>query len=1061
MVPLSTVTITGSWLTPSNTPAAGQVVITPLVEVTGGGSIVADVPVVVPLVAGAISATLVNNTQATNLQYQITEQIVGAPTVIYVVVPVGATLDLSTVPRVAATSVTLNPNWPLMAFNADFTQGPPNWPGVSSMSLNAAARRTAVTQVQISRGRQYELDQVQAGTATITIVDPLEQLHPSNGSSPFNTGGNTITAYRCVQIGAWWNTATGDVTGNLLQTTTPIPGEPLIYGAAGYQYGFDPSWENWYLAQLTTGGTTIAVSTDHTNGTHTVWKIVNPLSVYFAQWIPRAVAGSSYTVTVDVWATTGQQITLGWTGSATASTTITGNSAFQTMTLSFTPAAADFAVPALLEISATSGSFPATFYVSNWQVTGRQPGWGTTGGPTMKYATVAPHTGQYHLSVSAPASSNTVTVALPTVPAITYTMSAYVQAVGSGTVATLTIGSTTSSTTTTGSYQRLQVSFTAADAVTVATLSVTGSSYPAVYYVDDMQLELGTSASTFSTAGPTWFPLYTGYIERFPLQWDMQGTRGVRPLTCVDALSILSRTEISQSYTATIAADTPLITIPYNDSAPPQTVTLPQGGTTFTGYQHLGTQGAVNFQGDTFLDGSPAVTVTQQNTSPVGSNNTAYITYLGTTNGTLAMSPQSFTIEVWARLSAGSAYFGAGALTAGEAVNTEPFGPTNYIGWYSSNGFLKAYYKDPLTSMSLVVPQTGTFPGTPDGQWHYFAVRCTGSNHMSNVVDNIFGGTGTFAPAPTTAVLINNLFVDAQTYLPDPACTLSVANLAIYGVGLSNTQILSHYNRGAGYVNEVAGARVNRLLQQYWGGPVFVDAGYRHLASDFSYNGRFVLDVLQEIQETERGLVYATAAGVVRFEDSTARYIHSPTPLWVFGENPAGASPVEYPYSNIEQVLDPTYTFTQTNLTRPGNTAFAPLPNPLPANPPYGQRVLTQEVQVTTDYDLTQTSVFYLARYSKPVLRVETLVFNAAANPALWPVVLSLEISQQVTVKRRTSAGLTTTNNYYIERITHEIDVDRGDWLVTVQCSPVFNTGAWILGDSTYGVLGTTTIPVF
>jgi len=288
-----------------------------------------------------------------------------------------------------------------------------------------------------------------------------------------------------------------------------------------------------------------------------------------------------------------------------------------------------------------------------------------------------------------------------------------------------------------------------------------------------------------------------------------------------------------------------------------------------------------------------------------------------------------------------------------------------------------------------------------------------------------------------------------------------VSNFALYLTPLSAARLTAHHNRGVGYAGELVGTRVARLLQQYWGGPSKVDAGHRALAADYSYNTRFMLDVLQEIQETERGLVYTTAAGMVRFEDSVARYVFSPNPLWVFGENPPGASPAEYPYSDIAEVLDPTYTFTQANLTRPGNQSFGPLPNPLPTNPPYGQRVLTQEVQVTTDFDLTQAGVFYLKRYGTPVVRVETLVLNAAANPALWPVVLSLEISQQITVKRRTTAGLTTTANYYIEQINHAIDIDRGEWSVTLQCSPVFNTGAWILGDSTYGVLGTTTIPVY
>lgn len=68
-MPLSTVTVTGSWVNPDNSPATGTVTIQPVGEVTASGTIVAGSAVTIPLVAGAISKVLVNNTQAVSLQY--------------------------------------------------------------------------------------------------------------------------------------------------------------------------------------------------------------------------------------------------------------------------------------------------------------------------------------------------------------------------------------------------------------------------------------------------------------------------------------------------------------------------------------------------------------------------------------------------------------------------------------------------------------------------------------------------------------------------------------------------------------------------------------------------------------------------------------------------------------------------------------------------------------------------------------------------------------------------------------------------------------------------------
>jgi hypothetical protein len=98
-MPLSTITITGSWVNPDNTPASGIVSIQPIQEVTAAGTIVAGSPVHVPLVAGSISTVLVNNMQATALQYQVTERITNTALVTYTITPSGSALDLSTAPR--------------------------------------------------------------------------------------------------------------------------------------------------------------------------------------------------------------------------------------------------------------------------------------------------------------------------------------------------------------------------------------------------------------------------------------------------------------------------------------------------------------------------------------------------------------------------------------------------------------------------------------------------------------------------------------------------------------------------------------------------------------------------------------------------------------------------------------------------------------------------------------------------------------------------------------------------------------------------------------------------
>lgn len=1110
---------------------------------------------------------------------------------------------------------TPNPNWPLVSYNVDFTTGPPNVPGTAAMSINAASRRNAVRKCQTSRGRQYELDQVQSGTATLDITDPLENLNPANTGSPYNSAGNTITSYRCIQIGAFWNSATANTAGNLLNTANLIPGQPWLGGLGKTaSYGYDPSFENplsrstaptggssvvsglptsalnsntgfetgispWtavnctavqsstqkhsgsFSAKITPNGTSAAAqlysegitvvagrqytvtgwmwataavtsnaliqvswydsgsnllsvaSTTLTSLSATTWTqltgtVTAPAGAVAAQfvpqvegtppatnilyfddcsivntaapadgtatvtalglssgtdlmrWRPRYTPGTTFVWTVDVWAASGLAVTLAWGGTNPASTAITGSGTYQTMTLTVTTTATDPPTAWNVYLQAPSAAaYPVTVYVANITVAGQVAGYLTTGSPTMKYTQANPSSGAYSLLCTTSASSDRITLPLSTVPGSVYTFSAYVQVVNTGSSlgVTQTILGSGVSTTVVGSYQRLVSTFTAIEAVTLVAWSATSNPYPAQFYLDAIQLELAATASAFTTSGPTFYPIYTGYVERFPLQWDMHGTRGIRPLTCVDALATLSRTEITQSYSATILANSPSSYTPLSDAALPQVVQLPQGGFPMVGYTSVGTSGQVSFAGDTFLDGNPAVSVSQQNANPPTSGNPDYITYLGTTNGGIPFNPTGFTLELWIKPTSGTMYLGAAAVEAGENPDGEALGPNQWIGWYTTAGQLTGQYTD--SNGQHFFSGLPGWNGYPDGNWHYLAIVLTG-NQFHFWVDGVAGGYGTMSGTPLTLSL-NNLFVNANTYFGDPQTVVAVANVATYNAVLPDSALSGHYQRGIGYLGEVSGARVLRLLEIYWSNNVVVAAGSRAMAEDYTYSTRFMLDVLQEIQETERGLIYVDRYGIVTFDDSTSRYVNYPVSVAVFGENPAGASPVEYPYQDLVLDYDPTYTFSQTNLTRPDNENFLPLPNPLPTNPPYGQRILTQEVQITDDFDLVQISTFYLARYAGPVIRVDTLTLNLAANPALFAVVLGLEIGARITVKRRTSAGVNTSNDYYVEQIAHDIDGPGSAWTISLQCSPAYAANAWILGDSVYGVLGSTTIPVY
>lgn len=1005
-----------------------------------------------------------------------------------------------------------NPFWPIVGVDADFTAvGPPSLPGASTrVSLDAPYRRLAARTISIGRGRQYELDQVQTGTCQIDIPDPDELLNADNMASPFNQpmlsgAAQQITAYRPAQVWAMWPNQPG--SGNLYN--------PAVDASA------DPSFDFGTGGWAATGATTIAVS--------------------------------------------------------------------------------------------TAQAFDGT---QSLRVTQVSPG----------------------------SSQSIVLLKQFTAPGVTYTISAYVNVTGGAAVhlfvrdgAGNIYNPPSASTTAQNQWVRIYLSWTAADTNEPVYLYADGVAAPA-FNVDAVQLEFGATVSPFTAAGPTRYPIYTGFIERFSSKYGVGGLRATRRVEMVDALSVLSRVTIDQGYATEIKKDTPSLVVPYDEPGFPNLVNGPSGvlgqGASSTGAQG----GQVSPAGDTFLDGSGALVLNQALQSDL-TKNPAASQYAGVDLNHVdnySIYTGGATFEFWARWSAGSVELGLfGTNVSGTYYVWDTFlsdhSNDSVWGGFSTNRGLMLGSSDRIPhdgshticgGKPAATSGSFTFDGStvPDGKWHYYAITLfplpapnAGNYGMRFQLDSAqYAFDHPVGPLTSLRYLGGNQLVSIATCAyGDLQSTVSIAKAAFYNYDIGTTRTLAHYNRGAGFIGEPAGARVNRLMQRHWAAAWSTPyRGFATLAPDFGYQGRGLLDCLQEIQETERGLLYVDSGGTVQFEDRSARYLaaRSATPQAVCGENPnpvvainlnpffassnanwtpAGATfavtssyqllgvgsgqltptggmpasvqntPVavtagtsytadarifsrkgfpggvalgidwinnvggvisttlsattglvaaqwtsvsvvgtapagtvtarptvayvgtpaatdviwlsqvrlyltgqvdELPYYDFGTDRDPTYTFTQATLTRPNNSQYPPVVNPTGMKK-YGQRVLTQQLQVNSDLQLQQAGTFYLNRYADPRTRLSRLTFNPASNPALWPVLLGLDVSSQVTVIRRAPAGnIVLSQNFYVEKITHQIDAQSGRWTVELQMSPVYVPSPWLCGSST---LGATTTPIY
>ncbi|MGH3828174.1 MAG: carbohydrate binding domain-containing protein, partial [Pseudonocardiaceae bacterium] len=618
--------------------------------------------------------------------------------------------------------VLANPNWAAVAVEVDFTQGPPAVPGDSRISLNAAYRNISVASFATQRGRQYELDKVSAGTLHVDVRDPFERLNPDNPSGPYNTGGNTITPYRCIWVWAMWPNQPG--TGNIINTKANT--------------NYDPSFE------------------------------LNP-SGLLGEWVP---AGGTTTLA-----------------------------------------------------RSTAQAFDGT---NSLLVT--QSGAGIGFGALNSFVTI---------------------------PGLTYTFSAYVFLTAqTGLSVTVQVtdasGAAHSSTTgTRGAWQRLSVTWNAVDTLEPVIIYGTGPTTP-TFHVDATQLEFGPAPTAFTTTGPTLYPLFTGYVERWPTAYDNAGFRALRPLEAVDALAVLSRTAISQSYQATIAADQPQVYLPWSATTPATTIALSlasdkdnsgvaplvQGNPNY----FIPPNGQISWAGDSHPDGTPAVSVSQQNantpSAPGGANQDTGADIL---NAALSFDTiGGGTVEFWARpvvgaMSFGCCYAAAPGLQTNFATSLPMLGVETAAG---ANGLGMFYNPDGSSQVGYFYGLPGGRPfGSvyPDNRWHYFALTVYSGNMIQT-----FDGVDAANVAVTTPVRIGFTYIShisAHCGFGDPHSQLSFGRWACYPRALTVAQRVAHFNRGAGYANELSGARVTRLLNQYWGtGNWSAAGGVLQMAPDFSYD---------------------------------------------------------------------------------------------------------------------------------------------------------------------------------------------------------------------------------
>jgi hypothetical protein len=659
-------------------------------------------------------------------------------------------------------------------------------------------------------------------------------------------------------------------------------------------------------------------------------------------------------------------------------------------------------------------------------------------------------------------------------------------------------GSTATSTvTTSGSYVRFTSTFTASQPKHTITVCTFGTATAGTVNIDAIQHEPGATANAFTTSGPVIYPIMRPYIERWPRGWLSAGFEGIAVTPAVDSFAALNTTAIWPDYYYAVFATRPALFYPlksgtsesfFADYSGNEGTTLgplvgPFGAGTSPSYGSAlplaGDAGAlgVGFVPDQSVSlpnfSFQAATVVGAGRAN-GINDFIFPGFLASTVAAgLTLSLWGATISCWFKATTKSpnnySYMIAlidqstyqEIFSIGLDGNGSPWGYSQGTAGTSNFAFFStpSYLDNKLHFLSATLEQV-------NGGNTTIEVFIDGVSLGSNVVSTAaMGGIYTRdASLISIGALANGLQMYAVT-------NGTVEHVHMWTRKLTSTEISTLYTAGAtGNNNELTGTRLTRhFASAPFVGATRFSAGLTTLEPPTWQGSIDLLSDGQQITVAEDGTFWAAPDGATVFEGRMDRWQRT-SARYVLGENTAGG---EVPYlDGIVFDDDPTFVFANVQVSRTNGGTFRGGTSADIATATrkfFGRSAPAETSDYATDAQAQDKADWVFNTHRAPGQRVSVVVIDPSSNPTIWPTALSLEVGQRITVKRRAKAanagaGITMSGDYFVEAVTnYEIDMDKGEWKYGLLLSPIglapdVSVQPWILEDTTYGVLDSTTM---
>jgi hypothetical protein len=217
-----------------------------------------------------------------------------------------------------------------------------------------------------------------------------------------------------------------------------------------------------------------------------------------------------------------------------------------------------------------------------------------------------------------------------------------------------------------------------------------------------------------------------------------------------------------------------------------------------------------------------------------------------------------------------------------------------------------------------------------------------------------------------------------------------------------------------------------------------------------------VLQHFQDINNAEDGQIYMERNGQFIFRYRNWRLTIMPGSVFTMSDAPNYST--IWPYEAVQITYDDQLIYNEVIVTRVGGTPQ--IVSDTDSQAEFFTQTLEQSnVLMSTDNEALSKANYLLNQYKQPDIRIRQLTINGDFHYYLYIIALSADIGWRMTVVRTPPGSATITKDVYIEAVEHRIT--RQAWRTNWQLSPAPDTAGWMLGDSTYSLLGVSTYLVY